>query len=88
MTSAAAGRVTGLPAGWAAGLAGGSWLAHLDGLKPIHTLQLGGAGHGVYTGLLALGVNVLVVLAVSAVLPAARTAAHSEASRLSEAAPV
>ena len=69
-------RAPALLAGWAVGLAGGSWLAHLDGLKPIHTLHLGGASYGVYTGLLALGVNVLVVLVVNAFLPAALAAAH------------
>ena len=75
-------RAPALLAGWAVGLAGGSWLAHLDGLKPIHTLHLGGASYGVYTGLLALGVNVLVVLVVNALLPAAPAAAHPEASGL------
>jgi len=57
-----------LLAGWAVGIAGGSWLAYADGLKPVHTLMVGGSGYTVYTGLLALAVNVAVALVVQALL--------------------
>jgi SSS family solute:Na+ symporter len=56
-----------LLAGWAVGMAGGTWLAFADGIKPVHTFLLGGQAYTVYTGLLALAVNVLCALAVQAV---------------------
>ncbi|RQP25901.1 monocarboxylate uptake permease MctP [Piscinibacter terrae] len=59
---------TALLAGWAVGIAGGSWLAWADGLKPVHTLVMGGSSFAVYTGLLALVVNIAVALLVHAVL--------------------
>ena len=51
------------------GLTGGTVLAYTDGLKPVHAWHLRGGSYGVYTGLLALAVNVLVVLAFNATLP-------------------
>ncbi|WP_271608770.1 monocarboxylate uptake permease MctP, partial [Bradyrhizobium sp. CCBAU 21359] len=50
---------TALLAGWAAGLAGGSWLAWSDGLKPLHSIDLGAGPVAIYTGLLALALNIV-----------------------------
>ena len=63
-------RAPALLAGWAVGLVGGTTVAYLDGLKPVHVLHFGGMGYGMYTGLLALAVNVLVVLVLNVLLPA------------------
>jgi SSS family solute:Na+ symporter len=57
-----------LLAGWAAGFAGGSLIAWLDGLKPLHTIDFGMGPVAVYTGLLALALNVVVAVAVNLVL--------------------
>ncbi len=62
-------RAPALLTGWAVGLVGGTTLAYFDGLKPVHVLHLGSASYGVYSGLLALLVNVLIVLVVNALLP-------------------
>ena len=61
-------RAEGLLAGWAVGIAGGSWLVIADGLKPVHPMVIGGATYGVYVGLLALVVNIVVAVAVSLAL--------------------
>lgn len=53
-----------LLAGWAAGMVGGSYLAYSDGIKPVHTLLIGGGSYAVYTGLLALALNVAVAVVV------------------------
>jgi solute:Na+ symporter, SSS family len=52
-----------LMAGWAAGIAGGSWLLVADGFKPVHALALGDASYIVYSGLLALALNIVVAAA-------------------------
>ena len=62
-------RAPALLTGWAVGLFGGTALAYSDGIKPVHTLHLFGSSYGMYSGLLALGVNVLVVCVVNALLP-------------------
>lgn len=61
-------RAPALLAGWAVGLATGSWLAFADGIKPVHTLVVGGASYAVYTGLLALVLNIVVVVVLQMVL--------------------
>ncbi|WP_076591271.1 monocarboxylate uptake permease MctP [Herminiimonas arsenitoxidans] len=61
-------RAPALLAGWAIGMAGGSWLAFSDGIKPVHTLMLGGSGYTIYTGLLALALNIAVAVVVQLVL--------------------
>ncbi len=63
-------KAPGLLAGWAVGLAGGSWIAFADGLKPVHAISFGGGTYVVYVGLLALVANIVVAAVVSAVLPA------------------
>src|SRR3954470_21054059 len=62
-------RAPALLAGWAAGIVLGTWTAFADGVKPVHTLTLGGDSFTVYTGLLALLANVVVALVVQAVVP-------------------
>lgn len=57
-----------LLAGWAVGLAGGSWLAWSDGLKPLHSVDFGMRKVAIYTGLLALALNIMVAVAVNLVL--------------------
>jgi SSS family solute:Na+ symporter len=54
--------------GWAAGMVTGSWLAIADGVKPVHTLVLGSGSYGVYTGILALLVNVAVAVMLQAAM--------------------
>jgi SSS family solute:Na+ symporter len=61
-------RAEGLLAGWVVGFLGGSWLAWLNGFKPLHTLHFGAASITLYSGLLALAANILVAILVSAVL--------------------
>jgi SSS family solute:Na+ symporter len=57
-------RAPALLVGWAVGMAGGSWIAFADGIKPVHTLVLDGANYTVYTGLLALILNIVVASVV------------------------
>jgi len=59
---------TALLAGWAVGLAGGSWLAWSDGLKPLHSIDLGAGPVAIYTGLLALALNIVVAVVVNLAL--------------------
>ena len=61
-----------LLAGWAVGFFGGSYVCWTDGLKPLHTLVLGGSNYTFYVGVLALAANIVVSAAVSAAMPAAR----------------
>jgi SSS family solute:Na+ symporter len=53
-------RAPALLAGWAAGIASGTWIVFADGIKPVHTLVLGLGSYTVYSGLLALALNILV----------------------------
>jgi len=57
-----------LLAGWAAGMVYGTWTAYADGVKPVHKLLLGVHSYTVYTGLLALAVNVVVLVLVQLVV--------------------
>jgi SSS family solute:Na+ symporter len=57
-------RAPALLAGWVAGIVSGSWIVFADGIKPVHTLVMGGGSYTVYTGLLALALNILVAAAV------------------------
>ena len=66
-------RAPALLAGWVAGIAFGTWTAFADGVKPVHSLMLGGDKFTVYTGLLALALNLAVAILVQALL---RTPAH------------
>ncbi|HEV7814169.1 MAG TPA: sodium:solute symporter family protein [Janthinobacterium sp.] len=64
-----------LLSGWAVGIAGGSWVAFSDGVKPIHTMLIGGDKYTVYTGLLALALNIVVAVIVQLVAGGKRVAA-------------
>ncbi|MBB5574894.1 MULTISPECIES: monocarboxylate uptake permease MctP [Rhizobium] len=67
-------RAPGLLAGWFVGFIGGTFLVWDAGWKPLHLISLGGEPFTVYTGLLALAANILVAVAVNAVVPARTTA--------------
>src|SRR6201747_1359797 len=71
-------RAEGLLLGWAAGIIWGSWTAWSNGLKPLATIDIGGASHVFYVGLGALILNVVVAavvtLVVARVAPRAATA--------------
>jgi SSS family solute:Na+ symporter len=66
--------------GWAAGMVYGTWTAYADGVKPVHTLTIVGDGYTVYTGLLALLVNVVVALVIQVAIGAGRGRRESTAS--------
>jgi solute:Na+ symporter, SSS family len=53
-------RAEGLLLGWAIGIGWGSWTAWSNGLKPLASIDLGGARHTFYVGLGALILNVAV----------------------------
>lgn len=57
-------RASSLLTGLVAGLFVGTWLIWSDGLKPIHHVAFGSFGVSLYTGLLALAVNLVVVTIV------------------------
>jgi SSS family solute:Na+ symporter len=61
--------------GWAAGMIAGTWVAWTDGLKPVHNWQIGDSAIGIYTGLVALALNVLVAF-LAQLLPGDRTPAQ------------
>jgi SSS family solute:Na+ symporter len=61
--------------GWAVGIVSGSLIAYLDGVKPVHTLLLGGDKYTVYTGLLALAINIVVAVVVQLVAGGRRAVA-------------
>ena len=58
------------------GIVFGTWTAFADGIKPVHSILVGGDKFTVYTGLLALVLNVVVAVVVQALLrsPAPATA--------------
>src|ERR1700682_4122874 len=53
-------RAEGLLLGWPVGIGWGSWTAWSNGLKPLATIDLGGASYGFYVGLGALVLNIAV----------------------------
>src|SRR5450830_1614861 len=61
-------RAPALLTGWAVGLAFGSYTAYADGIKPVHTLIVGGDSYTVYTGLLALVANIVVATVIQLLL--------------------
>jgi SSS family solute:Na+ symporter len=56
-----------LLSGWAVGIIGGSWLAYADGIKPVHTFHIGADAYTLYTGLIALALNIVVAVVVQLV---------------------
>jgi SSS family solute:Na+ symporter len=61
-------RAEGLLLGWAAGIGWGSWTAWSNGLKPLATIDLGGASYAFYVGLGALILNIVVATAATVLL--------------------
>lgn len=61
-------RAPALLAGWVVGMVCGSWLAFVDGIKPVHTFVLGGTSYSLYTGLVALVANVVVAVVLQLAL--------------------
>jgi len=61
-------RACALLAGWATGLIFGSWTALADGTKPVHTYIVGGDKYTIYTGLVALVLNILVATVVQLIV--------------------
>lgn len=57
-----------LLSGWAVGIIGGSWLAYADGIKPVHTFHIGADSYTMYTGLIALALNIAVAVVVNVIL--------------------
>jgi solute:Na+ symporter, SSS family len=58
-------RGEGLLLGWAVGILWGSWTAWSNGLKPLATIDLGGASYAFYVGLGALILNIAVAAIVT-----------------------
>ncbi|MGO4307920.1 monocarboxylate uptake permease MctP [Cupriavidus sp. RAF12] len=71
----------GLLAGWFIGIVTGTALAISMGLKPVYPLQLGGVTYPVYIGVLALAVNIVVSVIVSAIMPRTRAMTAVAAGR-------
>jgi SSS family solute:Na+ symporter len=57
-----------LLAGWTVGLLGGTYLAWMDGLKPLHAVTLGGSTFTMYVGLIALVANIVTAIVVNFVV--------------------
>jgi SSS family solute:Na+ symporter len=58
-----------LLAGWAVGLFGGTYLAWIDGLKPLHALTFGETTVTAYVGLIAFAANVVTAVLVNFAMP-------------------
>jgi SSS family solute:Na+ symporter len=61
-------RAEGLLLGWASGILWGSWTAWSNGLKPLATIDLGGASYVFYVGLGALILNIAVAAVVTVIV--------------------
>jgi SSS family solute:Na+ symporter len=61
-------RAEGLLLGWAVGIGWGSWTAWSNGLKPLATIDLGGASYVFYVGLGALILNIAIAAIVTLIL--------------------
>lgn len=71
----------GLFLGWLAGIVLGTTLAAMQGLKPVYALHVAGATYPTYIGLIALVLNIVVTVVVSALTAKDRTAQGSVAVR-------
>ncbi|HEX6612516.1 MAG TPA: hypothetical protein VF022_01445, partial [Rhodanobacteraceae bacterium] len=66
-------RPSALLLGWLAGMALGSALAYANGLKPVYMVAFGtGTHHGIYIGLIALVVNLVLAIVLTPVAVALR----------------
>jgi hypothetical protein len=61
-------RAEGLLLGWVVGIGWGSWTAWSNGLKPLATIDLGGASYVFYVGLGALALNIVVAAIATVVV--------------------
>lgn len=68
---------TALLAGWLIGLSVGTGIVFINGLKPVHQIVIGGQAFGVYTGLLALILNIVVAEIVQLATQKKRTSRTS-----------
>ena len=53
---------------WAAGIGWGSWTAWSNRLKPLATIDLGGASYVFYVGIGALILNIVVAAVVTVIM--------------------
>ncbi|MGI4849788.1 MAG: monocarboxylate uptake permease MctP, partial [Janthinobacterium lividum] len=53
-----------LLSGWAVGIVAGSFMVLSDGIKPVHTFMVNGDPYTIYTGIIALVLNVAVAVVV------------------------
>ncbi|HEY0908866.1 MAG TPA: sodium:solute symporter family protein, partial [Bradyrhizobium sp.] len=74
-------RAEGLLLGWAVGIGWGSYTAWSNGLKPLATLNLGGASYVFYVGLGALVLNIVVAVIVTAIVTMVAPKRQSVAAR-------
>src|SRR6195256_2170613 len=72
-------RAEGLLLGWAVGIGWGSWTAWSNGLKPLATIDLGGASYVFYVGLGALILNIAIAAIVTIIV--ARLSPRSATAR-------
>ena len=70
-----------LLAGWAVGFFGGTYLAWIDGLKPLHAVAFGETTVTVYVGLIALAANVICAVLVNFVVAKASAQANLDTAR-------
>ena len=61
-------RAEGLLLGWAIGIGWGSWTAWSNGLKPLATIDLGGATYVIYVGIGALILNIVVAVVATVIM--------------------
>jgi SSS family solute:Na+ symporter len=67
--------------GWAAGILWGSWTAWSNGLKPLATIEFGGASYVFYVGLGALILNIAAAAVATLILGRIRPAPRPSAAR-------
>src|SRR5690625_166521 len=70
--------------GWIAGMAFGSGLAYSQGLKPVYDLVVGGAHYGIYIGLLALVLNLVVAIIATPIEAMVRSGSDTDCTRAEE----
>jgi hypothetical protein len=62
---------TALLAGWTVGFFGGSYLAWIDGLKPLHPVTFGETTFTVFVGMIAFAANAVCAVLVNLAVPKA-----------------
>jgi solute:Na+ symporter, SSS family len=74
-------RAEGLLLGWAVGIGWGSYTAWSNGLKPLATVNLGGASYVFYVGLGALVLNIVVAVIATVIMTAVAPKRQNAAAR-------